>query len=244
MSKQFESSSATGVNLQLNIAGPGARSYAFVVDWHIRLLLALAWFVAMSFVVVGSLRVLDSESPLYSDYLLLVLLPPPMIYFLYHPILEIVMRGSTPGKRIAGVRIRSQNGQLAGIPAHLIRNVLRILDSLPIGYAVGLAATIITDKSVRIGDIAAGTVLVYESDDGGNKGLSPEINPGAVTRYGLRQAELGQALLDRWDNLDEGKRIGLARKLILQLEPASTLASDDGALRTQLLQLLKGAPGA
>ena len=43
MNSRFEVSSATGVDLQLNIAGPGARSYAFVIDRHIRLLLALAW---------------------------------------------------------------------------------------------------------------------------------------------------------------------------------------------------------
>ncbi len=35
--------SATGVDVRVPIAGPGARAYAFVIDWHIRLVLALAW---------------------------------------------------------------------------------------------------------------------------------------------------------------------------------------------------------
>jgi hypothetical protein len=128
--------------------------------------------------------------------------------------------------------------------AHLIRNVLRILDSLPIGYVIGLVATLLTEKSVRIGDIAAGTVLIYESDDRDNKTVKPDINPAAIARYGLAKAELGQELLDRWDELDPEKRILLTGKLVLQLDPEIALPTDELVLRQQLTQLLSVDSGA
>ena len=36
----------TGVDVELAIAGPGSRAYAFIIDWHIRLLIAISWFAA------------------------------------------------------------------------------------------------------------------------------------------------------------------------------------------------------
>lgn len=244
MRNSLEISSATGVDLQLNIAGPGARSYAFVIDWHIRIVLALGWFAGMSYAVFGGLSLVENESVDSNSYVFLVVLPTFALYFLYHPVLEIAMRGRTPGKRIAGVRIVTQEAQLPGVMAHLIRNVLRILDSLPIGYVIGLVATLLTEKSVRIGDIAAGTVLIYESDDRDNKTVKPDINPAAIARYGLAKAELGQELLDRWDELDPEKRILLTGKLVLQLDPEIVLPTDELVLRQQLTQLLSVDSGA
>jgi uncharacterized RDD family membrane protein YckC len=244
MRNSLEISSATGVDLQLNIAGPGARSYAFVIDWHIRIVLALGWFAGMSYAVFGGLSLVENESVDSNSYVFLVVLPTFALYFLYHPVLEIAMRGRTPGKRIAGVRIVTQEAQLPSVMAHLIRNVLRILDSLPIGYVIGLLATLLTEKSVRIGDIAAGTVLIYESDDRDNKTVKPDINPAAIARYGLAKAELGQELLDRWDELDPEKRILLTGKLVLQLDPEIALPTDELVLRQQLIQLLSVDSGA
>ena len=244
MRNSLEISSATGVDLQLNIAGPGARSYAFVIDWHIRIVLALGWFAGMSYAVFGGLGMVENESVDSNSYVFLVVLPTFALYFLYHPVLEIAMRGRTPGKRIAGVRIVTQDAQLPSVMAHLIRNVLRILDSMPIGYVIGLVATLLTEKSVRIGDIAAGTVLIYESDDRDNKTVKPDINPAAISRYGLAKAELGQELLDRWDELDPEKRVLLTGKLVLQLDPEIVLPTDELVLRQQLTKLLSVDSGA
>src|SRR4029077_20735966 len=75
---------------------------------------------------------------------------------------EIAMRGRTPGKRIAGVHIVARGGSSPGIGALLTRNVFRIVDSFPLLYPVGLITAMITPEHVRVGDIAAGTVLVYD----------------------------------------------------------------------------------
>src|SRR6185437_10103775 len=85
-----------------------------------------------------------------------------LTYFLYHPVLEVTMRGRTPGKRMAGVRIVTAEGDMAGIGALMMRNLFRLIDSLPMFYLVGLVCCFVTQQRVRFGDIAAGTVLVLD----------------------------------------------------------------------------------
>ncbi len=223
MHDQLEIASATGVDLQVKVAGPGARSYAFVIDWHVRVLLAMAWFIIASFAYVGSLEVIDPEDAGFGNYSLIVIFPTVLIYGLYHPILEILMRGRTPGKRIAGVRIVTQDAQTPGVFAILIRNVLRLIDSLPVAYVVGLVTTVLTRQSVRIGDIAAGTILVYDSDAQAATRHAPTLNPKAVEEFGLEKTELIYELLERWENLDIEKRQALAGSLLRQLRPEETI---------------------
>jgi len=66
--------SVTGVDVELKIAGPGGRSYAFVIDWHIRFLAAAAWFIAGTFAYAGGLRFLPADQ-LGAGYAFVVLAP-------------------------------------------------------------------------------------------------------------------------------------------------------------------------
>ena len=92
--------SVTGIDVQLAVAGAGARSYAFVIDWLIRLVLALTWYVVGAILYNGRLA-LNAPLNNSSRWFGLVVLPAIGIYFLYHPLVELVMRGRTPGKRHA-----------------------------------------------------------------------------------------------------------------------------------------------
>src|ERR1044071_10007580 len=98
-SPQITLQTVTGVDVELTIAGPGSRSYAFVIDWHIRLLLALSWLLIGHLAYFGGLRMSDNPG---SGYMFWGWLPTMILNFFYHPVLEIAMRGRTPGKRIAG----------------------------------------------------------------------------------------------------------------------------------------------
>ncbi len=44
----------TGVDVELAIAGPGSRAYAFIIDWHVRLLAGLTWFLAATYMLTGA----------------------------------------------------------------------------------------------------------------------------------------------------------------------------------------------
>jgi uncharacterized membrane protein SpoIIM required for sporulation/uncharacterized RDD family membrane protein YckC len=153
--------SATGVDARIVLAGPGARSIAFVIDFLIRAGLTLVYLLLASFLLLGNLTF--SYEP--EDETLWVLagwLPASVIYFLYHLVLEPVMGGRTPGKRMIGVRIVTPEGLTPNVGSLTIRNVMRMVDSLPTFYVVGLLFVMFGKRHARLGDLAAGTVLAIE----------------------------------------------------------------------------------
>lgn len=226
--------SVTGVDLSLTIAGPGTRSYAFVIDWHIRLLLAGAWLLVAYYAFNVALT-------LKSQGALSAFLPAAIIYFLYHPILEIAMQGQTPGKRMAGVRIAQRDGGPPTVAALLIRNVFRLIDSLPATYLIGLSACFLTAHRVRIGDMAAGTLLVLEGT-GAEKSLLRIESLAARSPLHLEALELVDQVLERWDALEPGSRRSIARSLLQRLDaaadPAALLNLRDSDLHAKLQSYL------
>lgn len=228
--------SVTGVDVSLPIAGAGGRSYAFVIDWHIRLLLAIAWWLAASFVYFGGFTLFGDDGPDSGPYFLTVVLPALLIYFLYHPVLEIAMHGRTPGKRMAGVRIVTREGATPGVGAILIRNVFRLIDSLPVFYCLGLAVTLLSEQHVRIGDLAAGTLLVYDR----GRTLDSSAAAFAVQNAGVdpRLAELIDELLGRWSELELAARMRLGGKILRRADPAAAEIADESTLKERLRSLL------
>jgi uncharacterized RDD family membrane protein YckC len=231
--------SATGVDLSLSIAGPGNRSYAFVIDWHIRLLLACAWLLLASFVLKLSLNARSQDA-------LLSLLPAAVIYFLYHPILEVALRGRTPGKRMAGVVLVGRDGGTPSTSALLIRNIFRLIDGLPGLYVVGLVSCFLTANRVRIGDMAAGTLLVVDDAAAGQSlGRLEALASGSALPLGA--LELVDQLLERWPSLESQNRMQIARSLLARLEPATDTARwsslGDAELNARLTALLNSTNG-
>jgi uncharacterized RDD family membrane protein YckC len=236
--------SPTGVDVELAIAGPGSRAYAFIIDWHIRLLIAVCWFAGASYVMS---RFVSSGTKSPTTLIVVASLPATVIYFLYHPLLELLMRGRTPGKRIAGVRIVNLQGGTPSTLAVLVRNAFRLIDSLPALYAVGLCTTIINAQRARFGDLAAGTLLVHDGSSEakalkqlGSLSLNPTLDASTVA--------LGNDLLLRWKELQPQTRARLARELLARIAsaagtgdaPVNVDALDDRGLQQQLRQALSG----
>jgi len=234
--------SVTGVDVEFKIAGPGSRSYAFVIDWHIRLVLALAWFIVVLLAVAGGLS-FEGLDDAGGGKIALIFLPPTLIYFLYQPIAELITRGRSPGKRIAGVRIVSREGDIPSIGALLIRNLFRLVDSLPALYVIGLVCTMVTKQNVRIGDLAAGTLLVIDHDRDG-KSLAKMETLSRNPALDPKTADLIDELLERWNTLSKHKRRELALSVLThtaQLTPEQLRALKDAQLRARLQQTLTGA---
>jgi uncharacterized RDD family membrane protein YckC len=235
----------TGVDLSLKVAGPGTRSYAFVIDWHIRALIAVAWILVGVLVhVFWSQQAPGWRSP---QFVLWFTLPALLIYFLYHPVLEVAMRGRTPGKRIAHARVVTRSGTTPGTGALLVRNLFRIIDSLPLCYVVGLVCTMLTAQRVRIGDMAAGTVLVLDTAPAemglGKFNVLADQGAGQLDPAAL---ELIHEVIQRWPTLAPDKRVAFAHSLLCKFERASDRADfterDPDALRRRLQALLITEP--
>lgn len=220
--------SVTGVDVELPIAGSGARSFAFIIDWHIRTILSIAWYVVAALLHNGRWSITAPLSP-DAAWFVYVIAPAAAIYFLYHPVWEVATRGRTPGKRMAGVQTVSRDGGAPSVGSLLTRNVFRLIDSFPVAYAVGLVTTMVTRNSVRIGDLAAGTLLVYVHNDSALAHYRAE-RP-VVNQLDATTAEVVSELLERWPTLDSA-----ARRRIAQTILADT-ADDDATLRMRLENL-------
>lgn len=211
------------VGFDVEIAGLGSRSYAFIIDWHIRVLAVMAWFIAAGLLASGGLGGLIDSDNWAGLLTMTVLLPAAAMYFLYHPILEVAMRGSTPGKRMAGVCIVTTDGRPAGSGALLLRNLFRILDCMPGVYAVGILSVLFTRCSVRVGDLAAGTLLTFSQPrEDADLSLAAINSP-----VPLRSAQLMQELLARWNDIEPEKRQNLAWRLLRGLPAGHDLPAED-----------------
>lgn len=80
----------------------------------------------------------------------------------YYIFFELSWRGQTPGKRLAGIRVIRMDGNSIGFLDNVIRNLIRILDFLPFGYGLGLIVMFCNRRSRRLGDYAAGTLVVHD----------------------------------------------------------------------------------
>lgn len=150
------------VSLQYDIAGIGSRGAAAIVDTLIQSVALLLVFVAMSAamaVVRVSLPLGRGSISLFIGLLALAILVVTSGYFMFW---EIVWSGQTPGKRLLGVRVMHENGYPIRPVDAAIRNLVRIVDWLPLFYGVGVLAMLLNQRSRRLGDFASGTIVVRE----------------------------------------------------------------------------------
>jgi uncharacterized RDD family membrane protein YckC len=136
-----------GIELTLRLAGPVPRALAWAIDVAIRL--ALMFAVAMAASLLGRAGIG------------VVLLTAFFVEWLLPAWFEAKWNGQTPGKRAMGIAVLNDDGTPLRWPAALTRNLLRAVDFLPVLYGVGLVAMLSNRDFKRLGDLAAGTVVVY-----------------------------------------------------------------------------------
>lgn len=84
------------------------------------------------------------------------------LYNGYFILLEWLFNGQTPGKRLLHIRVIKQGGYALRFFDTLLRNLLRVIDFLPLFYGVGLTSLLLTRDCQRVGDLVAGTLVVYQ----------------------------------------------------------------------------------
>jgi uncharacterized RDD family membrane protein YckC len=152
------------IEVEFEPAGLGSRFCAMLIDtlW-IALLILLLYLLLVLLGPLGS--VVDQPYGVrWTNWLAAVLLAVVMVllfegYFIFF---ELLMRGQTPGKRSMKIRVVRDDGTPVGANEVLIRNLLRVVDFLPAGYAVGAVVMFPSPLAKRLGDIAAGTIVVKE----------------------------------------------------------------------------------
>jgi uncharacterized RDD family membrane protein YckC len=157
-----------GVIFSYRLATPASRCLAWVVD-------AIA-IGGISYLLSRLSAVAGFVSTDLANFLSTVL------YFVvsvgYGIILEWRWRGQTIGKRLFGLRVIDMHGLRLQFPQIALRNILRLVDALPLLYLVGGSAAFWTRSGQRLGDLAASTVVAHEPD-----WEMPELEPIAPAKY-------------------------------------------------------------
>jgi uncharacterized RDD family membrane protein YckC len=143
------------------IAGLGSRFVATLLDTIlIGLLQAMVVLVATLLINVLDSSVLSDRLSAWIIAIFGVILS--LFYWGYYVFFEMLWNGQSPGKRWVGLRVIRADGTPLTLSEALIRNLVRIVDFLPVAYGVGIIAMFIDKQSRRLGDLAAGTLVVHD----------------------------------------------------------------------------------
>jgi len=152
------------VRLAFRLAGPWVRLWAYLLDLTFRVVAGVA-----SFLFAAMLTPLFSLTALPIGVWLIGLF---LLEWGYPCLFESLWNGKTPGKHLMHIRVVKTAGSPIGFYDAMLRNLLRAADALPVYfvagvfpayfYGVGLFAILATRRFQRLGDLAAGTMVVHE----------------------------------------------------------------------------------
>jgi uncharacterized RDD family membrane protein YckC len=152
-------STPENVELRYSVAGLATRFFAAVID---SILLAfLSFFIltaGLIFVAAGSTFGETASLAILAVTVLLLF----ALVFGYYIFFETVWRGQTPGKRALRLRAMRDDGLPLNFTASVIRNLIRFFDLLPGTYGFGVVAMFLNKRWKRLGDLAAGTVVIRD----------------------------------------------------------------------------------
>jgi uncharacterized RDD family membrane protein YckC len=210
-----------GVDVELTLAGIGSRFIAALMDFAIQ----GATIVAAAYVlgVTGG----DGEGWPLAVFSIVFFL----VFFGYDVLFEVRSRGRTLGKRWTGLRVVRTGGRPVTFIPSCVRNVMRLVDILPAMYAVGMLSIFVTKRNQRLGDLAAGTLIVRE-------------RPGGL-RAAAPAAAFMRPAVDGWDVSSVSARdIGTVRQFLARRESLAGPARAELAteLERRLRPLVAGAP--
>ncbi len=140
-----------GTDLHADLAGLLPRTLAYIIDFLIRVgIIIVVWVISLLLGGLGTGIFL-------------------IAYFIlewWYPVLfEVYRDGQTWGKKAYKIKVVNDDLTPVGFGPSLIRNLLRSADFFPLFYAVGILSVVFTARFQRLGDLAAGTIVIYSEPD-------------------------------------------------------------------------------
>lgn len=241
-----------GVELELTLAGVGSRFVAAVVDQVIQ------WAIIIALTLLAAWLAGRADGTAADDATgALAVAAFTVVVFLaqlgYHIVFETLASGRTPGKRWAGLRVVTLGGGPVGFLTSAVRNLLRVIDALPGFYAVGVTAVLASRRNQRLGDLAAGTLVVRERRGGRRRAEPgpPAAHPASerLTTWdvsGVTADELAtvRRFLQRREGLTTEARDRLSEELARRLRPKVVGPEGDDRDAEEFLEELAAAKAA
>jgi uncharacterized RDD family membrane protein YckC len=225
--KEFVVETPEKIVLRYALASTGSRAAAWVIDGNIRVVVTwTALFVAL-FSAEGDAWTrsdMGLNTGLSMAFYLIILF---IVKWGYYVLFESLMRGASPGKRAMGIRAVRADGEPIDFESVVVRNLVRIVDDFPLFPLLGFLFALSTKRGQRLGDIAAGTVVVQAPK---GRPVLPEEAPielysAAPTalakgKASLTEAELGvlRRFLTERSRLPESAVSSMGERLAAQAE--------------------------
>jgi uncharacterized RDD family membrane protein YckC len=167
-----------GIYLEAQVVGPVARAFALVIDLLIG---GVAIFLL-------SLAAIPLDIGGLGGGLFLITLF--VIQWFYPVLFEVLARGQTPGKKMLGIAVVNDDLSPVTLGTSLVRNLLRTIDFLPLCYLAGLVTMLSNRRFQRLGDLAAGTLVVSISRSAQPAGVEdlPPLAPVTALSRGEQTA--------------------------------------------------------
>jgi uncharacterized RDD family membrane protein YckC len=220
MNEEFRIETPELVSFGYDVAGIGSRFMAALVDTAI---LALVEALVMSIGFGVSSTALDDplDSPATPWLIAILGLIAFALLWGYYVLFEMIWNGQSPGKRWVGLRVIKVSGGPISLVDSAVRNLVRLIDFLPAYYGVGVIVMFLNDRARRLGDLAAGTLVVRERTDVSLDALASTTRPvplqmpdeplDGMERLAAEDYDLVARFLSRRHDLQN--RDGLALKL-------------------------------
>jgi uncharacterized RDD family membrane protein YckC len=207
-------STPEGVQLALPLAGIGSRFLALLIDYLIG--------GAVFLVAILAAWAAGGETAATIVAVTAVL----TINVVYFVLFEVFGGGRTLGKRATGLRVVTDGGGQVGLRASLIRNIIRLIELAVLLYAPAIVAVLATRNNQRLGDLAAGTLVVRDTklETVVTAVQTPPVSSERyaswdVTGVGEEEAGAVRSFLERRAQLRPGARRALAEQLAGRLRP-------------------------
>jgi uncharacterized RDD family membrane protein YckC len=148
------------VEIEMPLAGIGSRFIALLVD----MLIWCAGFLVLVILIAVFVPENKALSEIPEQWAVaLVIFIIFLLFWGYFTLFEAFWNGRTPGKRVARIRVIQRSGRAIGLFESMARNLVRYIDMQPFPfYAVGVIAIFVTRQHQRLGDLAAGTLVVRD----------------------------------------------------------------------------------
>lgn len=231
------------VALEFTLAGIGSRFLALACDTLVQAAIAIAFLITAAVIA----RLARSAGLPSGKWILGALI---LAWFLlntgYFAGFEALRNGRTPGKRIVGIRVIDANGGPVTVYGAILRNLMRVIDQLPGIYGIGMVSVLVTARQQRLGDLAAGTVVVHDRLE---RPVAPAPAAAATGFLGARTLGPGdiavvEAFLQRRDSLDSWVRLQTARQIARRMAERLHLETDgdDERFLERLAAEYRGGP--
>jgi uncharacterized RDD family membrane protein YckC len=206
--------------LEFPLAGIGSRFLAIALDTLLQ---------AAAYVVLGLMAALLSTEGFLPTLgrqwgVAIIIFLGFIVQFGYYTTFEAMWNGQTPGKRWTHLRVILDSGRPIGAYDAILRNLLRIVDLLPTLYGVGIVTILLSRENKRVGDYAAGTVVIHEKPLQGVGSIwsvattpataAPQIPTVSMSVDELRLVE---TFFERRASLDPDVRRSMARQIAQRL---------------------------